>query len=42
MTFQFSDEKWYVPLEKFTEETYQNQEATIFKCRKRVRTRCVR
>lgn len=36
MTFQFSDEKWFVPLEQFTEDTYENKEESIFKCRKRV------
>ena len=36
MTFQFSDEKWFVPLEKYTEDTYTNKEESIFKCRKRV------
>ena len=36
MEFQFSDEKWYAPIEKFTEDSYQNQEQTIFKCRKKV------
>jgi len=38
MTFQFSDEKWFVPLEKYTEDTYTNKEESIFKCRKRVKS----
>ena len=36
MNFQVSDEKWYVPLEKFPNEIYENKDETIFRCRKKV------
>lgn len=36
MTMEFNDEKWYVPLERFPNQLYDNKDETIFRCRKKV------
>lgn len=33
---EFNDEKWYVPLERFPNQLYDNKDETIFRCRKKV------